>query len=374
MKLLIHFICEPDPRIGYGVCALNFKKELDLILPNNSFQIIVSDPRDKERFSKICNKLLQNREQFKIINIHLTHGLNNMLLALNLPGYKVLYTLFESEILPLGMKENAEKFDLVLTASKWGADILCNELTREKVEVAPLGVDPLIFHSWELNQERKKDDPFIFLAVGKYEKRKSYEEIIEAFELSFSEKSKNKLLLRLDNLFLRDTYAQAAKLIKPERRHQILIVKSDPPGSFLKVEVMAQLYRSSHCFLFPSKGEGWGLPLIEAISCGIPYIATNYSGHTEFLRYCNQSYSDIKYTKELIEDKFFLRYQQFDKGKIPSWAKPDYSDLSKKMIFITENWRDIKSQALLNSEVIHQKFSWRASTENLLSLIIKKFS
>ena len=373
MKLLIHFICEPDPRIGYGICALNFKKELELILPNNYFQIIVTNPRDKERLKNVCTKLNQYREKFKIINIHLTHGKNSKLLELNIPGYKVLYTLFESEILPLGMKENAEKYDLILTASKWGADILCSELPAEKVAIAQLGVDPLIFHSWEKSQERKKDDPFIFLAVGKYEKRKSYEEIIEAFELSFSKESNNKLLLRLDNLFLTDTYDQASKLIKPERSHQILIVKSDPPGSFLKVEVMAQLYRSSHCFLFPSKGEGWGLPLIEAISCGTPYIATNYSGQTEFLKYCNQLHSDVEFKKELIEDEFFLRYQQFEKDKIPSWAKPDYQDLSKKMIFVSKNWKKIKQQALINSEIIHQKFSWRASTEKLLNILINKF-
>ena len=374
MKLLIHFICEPDPRIGYGVCALNFKKELELILPNNSFQIIISDPRDKERLNKICGKFNQIRDEFRIINIHLTHGLNKKLLELDIPGYKVLYTLFESEILPMGMKENAERYDLVLTASEWGGEILSNELPREKIAIVPLGVDPLIFHSWELTKERDKNSPFIFLAVGKYEKRKSYKEIIKAFELSFSEKSKNKLLLRLDNLFLNDTYDQAIKLIKPERRNQILIVKSNPPGSFLKVESMAQLYRSSHCFLFPSKGEGWGLPLIEAISCGIPYIATNYSGQTEFLRYCNQLYSDVAYTKELIKDQFFLRYQQFEKDNIPSWAKPDYKDLSNKMILITKNWRKIKKQALLNSEIIHQRFSWRASTENLLNVILRKFA
>ena len=374
MKLLIHFICEPDPRIGYGVCALNFKKELELILPNKSFQIVVSDPRDKERIKKICEKLKKDKENFKIINIHLTHGYNRWLLELDIPGYKVLYTLFESEILPLGMKENAEKFDLVITASEWGANILCNELSREKIAVAPLGVDPLIFHCWDNNKDIKEEDPFIFLAVGKYEKRKSYDEIVQAFELSFSEKSKNKLLLRLDNLFLDNTHQQASKLIKPERSHQILFVKSEPPGSFLKVEIMAELYRSSHCFLFPSKGEGWGLPLIEAISCGIPYIATNYSGQTEFLKYCNQSYSNVKFKKELIDDEFYLRYQKFDNGKVARWAKPDHKDLSQKMIFVIENWKRIKKQALLNSSMVHQKFSWRASTEKLLNIIIDKFS
>ena len=57
MKSIIHFICQPDPRIGYGVCALNFKKELELILPNTLFQVIVSDPRNKTQFNKTCQEI-----------------------------------------------------------------------------------------------------------------------------------------------------------------------------------------------------------------------------------------------------------------------------------------------------------------------------
>ena len=70
MKSIIHFICNPDPRIGYGVCALNFKKELELILPNNIFQVIVSDPRDDLKFRKdeLINKLqLVSKEEFEIL-------------------------------------------------------------------------------------------------------------------------------------------------------------------------------------------------------------------------------------------------------------------------------------------------------------------
>lgn len=33
-----------------------------------------------------------------------------------------------------------------------------------------------------------------------------------------------------------------------------------------------------------TKGEGYGLPLLEAARCGLPIIATNWSGHLDFLR------------------------------------------------------------------------------------------
>ncbi len=372
MKTIIHFICSPDPRIGYGICALNLKKELESILPNNLFQIIISNPKEKVRFNEVCEKLNSNRDSFNFINIHLAHCLSTELLEINLPGYKVLYTLFETEVLPLGTKAIANKYDLVLTPSKWGAEVLCSELAHEKVEVAPLGVDPMIFHAWGNSYKSRETDLFTFLAIGKYEMRKSYQEIIEAFELSFPKDSNHRLLLRLDNLFLSDTLTQASKLIKPERSHQIIIVKSNPPGTYLKVEIMAEMYRSANCFLFPSKGEGWGLPLIEAISCGVPYIATNYSGQTEYLKYCNQLYSNVKFSKELIQDEFFLHFNKFEKNKAVTWAKPEVKDLATKMDLISKNWKIVKEEALLNAEIIHQHFSWKASAEKLIKVVLKK--
>ena len=374
MKSIIHFICNPDPRIGGGVCALNFKKELESILPNSLFQVIVSDPRDNVKFSKICEQLNLNRNKFNFINIHLTHGLDRQLLELNIPGYKVIYTMFETEVLPLGVKEVLNEYDLVLTPSKWGAEILCSELAYEKVKVVPLGVDPLIFHSWNSTLQMKEVDPFTFVAVGKYEARKSYKEIIEAFELSFPKDSNYRLLLKLDNLFISNALEQASELIKPDRSHQIKIVRNKPAGSYLKVELMAQFYRSANCFLFPSKGEGWGLPLIESISCGIPYIATNYSGQTEYLKYCNQLYSDLKFTKELIKDEFFLKFNKFEEDKCVKWAKPEIKDLASKMILVAENWKIVKEQALLNAEIMHKNFSWRSSSEKLVNVILKKFT
>lgn len=35
--------------------------------------------------------------------------------------------------------------------------------------------------------------------------------------------------------------------------------------------------------MIPSRGEGWGRPHVEAMSCGTPIIATNWSGVTAYL-------------------------------------------------------------------------------------------
>ena len=52
----------------------------------------------------------------------------------------------------------------------------------------------------------------------------------------------------------------------------------------IPVTEMPRLYASADAFVLPTRGEGFGLPIIEAMAMGLPTIATNFSGQTEFMR------------------------------------------------------------------------------------------
>jgi hypothetical protein len=52
----------------------------------------------------------------------------------------------------------------------------------------------------------------------------------------------------------------------------------------VRSEALAHLYNAMDVFLLPSKGEGFGVPLIEAQSCGVPVITTNCTAQPELIK------------------------------------------------------------------------------------------
>jgi len=50
---------------------------------------------------------------------------------------------------------------------------------------------------------------------------------------------------------------------------------------YIPYEDLPLLYNGSECFVFPSLYEGFGIPLLEAMSCGRPVITSNVSSLPE---------------------------------------------------------------------------------------------
>ena len=63
------------------------------------------------------------------------------------------------------------------------------------------------------------------------------------------------------------------------------------------------LYRSDKIKALVSltRGEGFGLPLLEAAACGLPIIATNWSAHKDYLK--RDTFIDVKFNLEELSPK-----------------------------------------------------------------------
>lgn len=105
-----------------------------------------------------------------------------------------------------------------------------------------------------------------FLSVGTIEPRKSHDQTLKAFELLWDEGVEANLVL------VGQAGWNVDELIQDIVGHKMLGKRL----FWLKGisdEYLEKVYQSATCLVFSSKGEGFGLPLIEAAQFGLPIIA-----------------------------------------------------------------------------------------------------
>ena len=121
--------------------------------------------------------------------------------------------------------------------------------------------------------EVEKLKPYL-LFVGRLEKRKNILGIVEAFDL-FKKETGAPHKLVLGGKFGYGEEEIKARIEKSEYQKDIIIT------GFVKDGKKWQLFRNATVFLFPTLYEGFGLPVLEAQSQGVPVITSNTSSLPE---------------------------------------------------------------------------------------------
>jgi glycosyltransferase involved in cell wall biosynthesis len=63
---------------------------------------------------------------------------------------------------------------------------------------------------------------------------------------------------------------------------------------FIPYSLLPNLYNSADAFVLASHGEGWGLPLMEAMAMKKPAIGTNWGGNLAFMNSRNSFLVDVE--------------------------------------------------------------------------------
>lgn len=148
------------------------------------------------------------------------------------------------------------------------------KVPRERVRVIHLGVNPSYRLQTETQLAGLRDKyalkrPY-FLFVGAWEPRKNLPRLIEAFGLFLKETGADYELILVGPRGSGE--ADVNRLLEdPE------IAASVRPLGFVPEEDKPSIYAAAEALTFPSLGEGFGLPIVEAFACGTPVLTSNVS-------------------------------------------------------------------------------------------------
>jgi glycosyltransferase involved in cell wall biosynthesis len=161
-------------------------------------------------------------------------------------------------------------------------------------------------------------------------------------------------------------------------REYVANVIGVPPGEMAAFVILAQampadeiraLYAASDCFVLPTKGEGWGLPLQEAMAMGLPTIGTNWGGNIQFMNATNSLLIDIEGLEDPQKGGAFD--PRNDTARLtPLRAKPSWRHTAELMRWAHTHQAAARAIGAVAREHIVRYFSLEAHAQAVLDRVV----
>lgn len=120
--------------------------------------------------------------------------------------------------------------------------------------------------------------PFLLYA-GNIRRHKNVPRLVEAFAVLREQLSEHPVYKELRLVIIGDTISRypavRQAVLKSKMEHSVRFL------GFVPFETLRCFYESAAAFVFPSKHEGFGLPPLEAMACGLPVVTSNVSSLPE---------------------------------------------------------------------------------------------
>jgi glycosyltransferase involved in cell wall biosynthesis len=214
------------------------------------------------------------------------------------PRYgKVAYgmTFFEIDRLKPQAVIGLFSLEKIFVTSQWAKGVLENHGIYNG-EVVKIGVSKEFYP-----RQRKDQGPYKFFNIGKLEIRKGHDILCELFNSAFEPEDDVELYIKWNNPFIANsTQKEFEKQYKSSKMgKKIHFVKASSKKD------ISNLITLGNCGIFPTRAEGFGLPILETIACGRPVITTNYSAPADFCNSTNSFLVNVDKTESAFDNLWF---------------------------------------------------------------------
>jgi|tagenome__1003787_1003787.scaffolds.fasta_scaffold20990084_11 glycosyltransferase involved in cell wall biosynthesis len=236
-------------------------------------------------------------------------------------------------------------------------------VASERIHVIPNGVDTEVFSAEGPTFRPTGSRDFIFLFVGGAIRRKGVDLLLEAFKAAFDVRDDVSFLLAVSGAggaYQHNSFAAQIQLAANDARgpHVQIITNTMDDAT------LASLYRGCDVFVLPYRGEGFGMPLVEAMACGKPVITTACGPSQDFAS------EQIAYLVSAREEAVTEEPPPLGKLTGPfTWFQPDFSELVRTLRYVYEHREEAAQRGRLAAKHVREHFSWPHITRMYLERV-----
>lgn len=269
---------------GYGEANRHAIAALDAAGVNVIADMVAYTPEasDFGKLGELVDRLVKNTGEYRIKILHTTPDQYRRHME---PGkYHIGHFFWETDRVPVAFAEGLKLMNEIWTGSE------ANKQAIEKAGVnRPIYIFPQAAETdreWPEKYELDGFDGYLFYSIFEWTERKNPEALLAAYFEEFQNGEDVGLLLK--TYFGNFTMARKKHIrgaIESLKRRMKL--KEFPPV-FLYLDLMdrhqvMRVHQTGDCYVSAHRGEGWGVPQVEAMLAGKPVISTNYGGVHEHL-------------------------------------------------------------------------------------------
>ena len=226
-------------------------------------------------------------------------------------------------------------------------------IAPERVAVVPNGIDPERFSPDRAIEPyplptRKS---FTFLYIGGALPRKGVDVLLAAYRRAFGRDDDVALVLKLfgtRSFYQLEDAGASLRAFAADPGAPELVVLDDE----LTDEDVVRLYRTCGALAFPYRGEGFGLPMLEALACGLPVIATAGGAADAFLD------DDVAYRIPAKRVPLSGAVRGEALAGAGWWLEPDVEALAATMRHVVAHGDEARAKAARGVERARREWTW----------------